>query len=179
MNFPRKRVTLVLTIAFELSACSAGGPHRPEAQAGQVQMNLADRTGVAVDQLLGSMSPPLAPETTILVGSFVDLNDMTVSTNLGRLLAEQTAGHLIKRGYRVPEARLTKTLYVRDEGEFMLSRDVVQLKLANDLGAGVVLTGTTSSIHGITYVNFRLVRFSDGIALSASDLELSDRQGWR
>lgn len=165
----------LVVVSLALCGCSATTSRRADSQADFAQTNLAASTGLAVDRLLGSMSPPLAPETTVVVASFADLNDLSVSTKLGRLIAEQTAEHLIQRGYRVPEARLTDTLYIRNEGEFMLSREVEELKLAASFGAGVVVTGTTSSVDGVTYVNFRLIRYVDGIALAAADMQLPDR----
>src|ERR1700691_3669179 len=76
--------------------------------------NLVDSTGAAVDRLLASINPRLRPDTTILVASFADLNELSVSTRLGRLIAEQTAEHLIQRGFQVPEVRLSSELHVRD-----------------------------------------------------------------
>jgi len=168
-----------LILLLMLQSCGVNPPHARSSLTSSPPTHLADRTAVAVDQLLDAMNPPLAADTTILVASFVDLNDVTTSTNLGRLVAEQTASHLIKRGYQVPEARLAQDLRVRDDGEFILSRDPKDLKLASNTGAGVVVTGTTASYRGTTYVNFRLVRYSDGIALSAAQLELTDRDGVR
>jgi TolB-like protein len=169
------RVVLPILGLSALPGCTDFGAREHPMQLAPIRVNLVESTGMAVDRLLGSMSPPLGTDTTILVASFADLNELTVSTKLGRLIAEEAAEHLIQRGYRVPEVRLTSTLHVREGGEFMLSREIDDLKLKYQLDAGVVLTGTVTSVGGTTYVNFRLIRLSDGIALAASDLELSDR----
>lgn len=179
MNYSMPRLFVGFTLLLLLQSCGVNPPHLRGSLANGPSTHLADQTAVAVDQLLGAMNPPLATDTTILVASFVDLNDMTVSTKLGRLVAEQTANQLIKRGYQVPEVRLTLSLHVRDDGEYILSRDVADLKLSDKLKAGVVVTGTTSSYRGTTYINFRLLRYVDGVALSAANLELNDRDGAR
>jgi hypothetical protein len=137
-------------------------------------LNLSANTGIAVDRLLGSMSPPLSVQTTVLVASFVDLNALSASNRLGRLLAEQTAAHLIQRGYQVPEARLTDDkLYIRSGAELMLSSDTTELR--PETHAGVVVTGTYTSVAGITYVNLRAVDINSHLALGAAELELPDQ----
>jgi TolB-like protein len=157
-----------------LSGCAQTNLRAARAPVAPVpRVNLAANTSTAVDRLLGSMSPPLAVDTTVLVASFVDLNGLSASSKLGRLLAEQTAAHLIQRGYRVPEVRLTSELHVRPGGEFMLSRDTKEIQ--KDLYAGVVVTGTITSIAGITYVNLRVVDVLTHIARGAADLELPDQ----
>jgi uncharacterized lipoprotein YajG len=137
--------------------------------------NLVDSTAAAVDRLLTSMNPRLSPDTTVLVASFADLNELGVSTKLGRLIAEQTAEHLIQRGFQVPEVRLSSELHVREGGEFILTSEVNELRNKYKIAATVVVAGTITSVGGTTYVNFRLIRLDNGIALSASDLELPDR----
>jgi TolB-like protein len=172
----QSRPLIGIVFLLLLQSCGLNSPHLRSSDLSGSPAHLADRTAVAVDQLLGSMNPPLAMDTTILVTSFVDLNDMGTTTKLGRLVEEQTAHQLIKRGYQVPDTRLANSLEIRDEGEFILSRDPNELRLkAKGTGAGVVVTGTTASYRGTTYVNFRLIRYSDGIALSAAQLELNDR----
>jgi hypothetical protein len=158
----------------------AGVAHRSPPAPPVREVNLVDSTGAAVDRLLGSTNLPSPGDTTILVASFADLDELTVSTRLGRLIAEEAAEHLIKRGYRVPEIRLTDTLHVREGGEFMLSRRIEELRRTPDgVAASAVLTGTVSTVGGTTYVNFRLIRLQDGVALAASDLELPEQMANR
>jgi FlgO protein len=174
MTCPAARSLLCVLAAVALPGCSALAPRVHPPQSSETHASLVDSTRAAVDRLLGSMDPPLSRDTTILVASLADLDELTVSTRFGRLVAEEAAEHLIQRGYRVPEIRLTTTLQVREGGEFMLSHNIDDLRLKPGFDAGAVLTGTVTSVGGTTYVNLRLIRLIDGIALAASDLELPD-----
>jgi TolB-like protein len=167
------RISLLFVVcSLLLPGCLSRPPEPVPRLASHV--SLAGSTNVAIDDLLASMHPQLGLETTILIASLVDLDDVEASTTIGRLVAEEAAVHLIQRGYQVPEVRLTSALHLRDEGWFILSRDANKLR-TSQYDAGVALTGTISSLGGITYVNFRLVRISDGIALAAQSMELPDR----
>jgi hypothetical protein len=169
-RFACAALAAVLSALF-VTGCVNAGAHR---SAAAVRVNVSASTADAVDRLLNSMSSPLSPTTTVLVASFADLNDLTVSSKLGRLIAEESARHLIERGYRVPEIRLTNTLHIREDGEFMLSHEIDDLKIKFGTSASVVLSGTVTSVGGMTYVNFRMIGLNDGIALAASELELPD-----
>jgi hypothetical protein len=165
-----KPSTLAFLAAFALAGCSSVSV--PPVPGPSVSLN--GRTATAVDELLGSMPAPIPRNTTILVASVADLSDLTRSSDLGRLVAELAAEHLIQLGYRVPEVRLSDTLHVREGGEFILSRDLADIQRVHN--AEVALTGTLTTVGGVAYVNLRLIRLVDGIALSASDFELPDRQ---
>jgi hypothetical protein len=168
-----KLATVLFSVSL-IAGCASTDEPRTTAPGDGNRVNLAATAGEAVDRLLNSMNPSLKPHTTVLVASFADLNDLTVTTKLGRLIAEESAEHLIQSGYSVPEVRLTNTLHIREDGEYMLSHEIDDLRAKYGLEANVVLCGTVTSVGGTTYVNFRLIRLGDGIAIAASDLELAD-----
>lgn len=170
-----KRLPSIIGV-LALTGCADVNSRQPVAMQTQPRVNLVERTGVAVDRLLGSMSPGLAPDTTIVVTSFANLDELSVATKLGRLIAEQAAERLIQRGYRVPEVRLAGALHINEGGEFVLSRQVEDLQ-SKSLQTQVYLTGTMGSYRGTTYVILKLLRAKDGVPLASSDLELADRAG--
>jgi TolB-like protein len=127
------------------------------------------RTYQAVDRLVAS-APSLDSNTTFLIASVADLDQLTETGSLGRLISEEAATHLIQCGYRVPEVRLADTMHVREGGEFILSRDVADLRRVHN--AELVVTGTYSSVGDATHVNLRFVRLADGVAVAATEFEI-------
>jgi len=83
-----KNVSILLNLPslliLALSGCAPANlreTHAPTTPIPQVDLSVS--TATAVDRLLSSMSPPLAPDTTVLVTSFVDLNGLSASSTSG------------------------------------------------------------------------------------------------
>jgi TolB-like protein len=126
----------------------------------------------AADHLHSQMSGSGVAGYPMLAASFVDSTDVEKSSDLGRLLSEQVASRLSQVGYSVTEIQLrSDQLAVRPEGGvFALSRDVAEIN--TDVSAYSVLVGTFTVIERQIYVNARVLRASDGVALASSDFIL-------
>ena len=108
----------------------------------------------------------------MLAASFVDATDVENTNDLGRLLSEQVASRLSQLGYSVTEVQLrSDELRVLPQGGVLaLSRDLAQIN--TDVPAYSVLVGTYSIIERQIYVNARVLRTADGVALASSDFSL-------
>lgn len=108
----------------------------------------------------------------MLAASFVNSANVDDSNDLGRLLSEQIASRLSQLGYSISEIQLrTDQLIIRPEsGVFALSRDINDISA--DPEAFSVLVGTYTVIERQIYVNTRILRTSDGVALGSSDFVL-------
>ena len=108
----------------------------------------------------------------MLAASFVDATNVENTNDLGRLLSEQVASRLSQLGYSVTEVQLrSDELRVLPQGGVLaLSRDLAQIN--TDVPAYSVLVGTYSIIERQIYVNARVLRTSDGVALASSDFSL-------
>jgi len=108
----------------------------------------------------------------MLAASFVDTTDVEKTNDLGVLLSEQVASRLSQLGYSVSEIQLrSDQLRVHPEGGvFALSRDISVIN--TDAPAYSVLVGTYTVIGRQIYVNARVLRASDGVALASSDFSL-------
>ena len=91
----------------------------------------------------------------------------TKSSTFGRVLAEDAATVLSNMGYKVIEPRLRKKLLLqKNEGEFVLSRDIK--KIINRHRADAIFTGTYSVANKNVYVNYKLLEPKNGVVLSSS-----------
>lgn len=164
---------LAALVALLLSGCI----HLPfflgtsEAPSGPDILNAAYTAG---DHLHSQMSGSGVAGYPMLAASFVDSTDVEKSSDLGRLLSEQVASRLSQLGYSVTELQLrSDQLAVRPEGGvFALSRNVAEIN--TDVSAYSVLVGTFTVIERQIYVNARVLRASDGVALASSDFILPE-----
>ncbi len=108
----------------------------------------------------------------MLAASFVDSTNVENTNDLGRLLSEQIASRLSQLGYSVTEMQLrSDELRILPQGGVLaLSRDPARIN--TDVPAYSVLVGTYSIIERQIYVNARVLRAGDGVALASSDFSL-------
>ena len=103
----------------------------------------------------------------ILAASLADLDDLDVSSPVGRLSAQQIGSRIAQHGFRVMEARVTGALHMEKRaGEFMLSRDAAKL-LAAEYNADAALVGCYSRTEDKLFISARVVRLSDNVVLGA------------
>jgi hypothetical protein len=87
--------------------------------------------------------------------SFVAQDDFESSSSLGRFIVEQMLYEFNHRGLLTRETRMTGKLTVRDDGEFILSRQ----NGVKDLDGGTLyLTGTYYTDQNTIFINARLIR---------------------
>jgi uncharacterized lipoprotein YajG len=155
-----------LAAVLLLAACASYPPRTVDVPTPEPR--LARLTHDAVDRLIAEAAP--APDTAFLVTSVADLDNLTRSSSLGRLVSEEAAERLVQRHFRVPEVRLAEAMQMRPTGEFMLSHQVQEVRRNHT--AEIAVTGTATRVAGVVYINLRFVRLADGIAVGAADFAL-------
>lgn len=139
-------------------------------------VDLVESSYRAADALL--LGPPLDPALPVLVGTVVDVDRVSESTRLGRLISEQIAGRLAQRGVRVTELKLRETLAMRPgQGELLLSRQAQEVGRTQSAQAVVVGTYATSSTA--VYVSLKLVNALGNAVMAACDYALPMDAGVR
>jgi len=108
----------------------------------------------------------------MLAASFVDSGNVENTNDLGVLLSRQVASRLSQHGYSVSEIQLRSDQLRVDPGGgvFALSRDIG--KINTDIPAYTILVGTYTVVGRQIYVNTRVLRVSDGVALASSDFSM-------
>ena len=125
----------------------------------------------ACGQLLRSADQARKHSDTFLVVSFANLDDLSRSSRLGRLMGQDCGTRAVEKGFRVTEVLLSETLLIDPaQGELMLSRDLQHL--AGDHQASMILLGTYTVGQDTVYANARIVRSRDALVLSAVSFEL-------
>lgn len=121
------------------------------------------------DQLIANMDHSLQ-RTVALPTSFVNQEDFSQSSPLGRFIAEQMFYECNQRNFPVKEYRMAPSVSVREDGEFLLSRSPKNVS-AQTAGT-VFVVGTYLVDRQAVFVNARLVR-GDGTVLRTAQVILS------
>ena len=156
-----------------LGGCASFNGTRLESVLGG-DANLIQFSYRIADQLVERAMPPLLPRLAalpVLVTTFVDNNDLTQTSPLGRILQEQIASRLVQLGYTVREIKLGNTLHIEPQsGETILTRDLTQLK--GEQQAQAILVGTIARTNRILYISTRLINPSNNNILATDDYRL-------
>lgn len=126
----------------------------------------------ATDNLIAQATPPLVPQQTILIASFVNIDDLEESSTLGRTIAEYAGARFTQQGFKVIEMKLRKSVFIRKAGgEFLLSRELHNLSTRHKTQSIVV--GTYSVAKDIVYISARIINLADNTAVASYSYKLS------
>jgi len=107
---------------------------------------------------------------TFIVTSFGNLNKLSETTGLGRLIAENLIHELQIRKWQVYDVRLTKDLLINESGEFSLSRDIKKIRETYKVGG--IVTGTYVVADYSIIVNARSMDINTGVVASSGRISL-------
>ncbi len=110
------------------------------------------------------------PNAAFLVGSFANLNNLSETSPIGRLIAENLIHELQVRGWRIYEPRLMRNFVINSSGEFTLSREAKTLR--DQFGVTGVVTGTLINSEDQLVVNARVIDSQSGIVISSGQIQI-------
>ncbi len=109
----------------------------------------------------------------MIAASFVNINDLTQSNTLGRIVSEQISTRLVQHGYKFIELKLRReSVFVkRKAGEFLLSREIRDIASTND--AYAVLVGTYAITEDSVFLSARIVLTEDNGIIAGQEYEIA------
>lgn len=108
--------------------------------------------------------------SSFLVSSFTNLNNLAETSPLGRLIAENLMHELQVRAWRVYEPRLMQNFVINKNGEFTLSRDVRHLR--ENYGVSNVVAGTIMNSDDQLVINARVIDTNTGMVVSSGQIQI-------
>ncbi len=163
-------LTAVLMI---LAGCSVFNETRLENSLGK-DVDLIDYSYVIADDLLKNAFPPLIPrqpDMALLTTTFVDNNNLKITSHFGRLLQDNISSRFVQQGYTVHEVKMTDNLHIEEgSGETILSRDLGRLNRSQK--AQAILVGTISRTQRTMYISARLINPHDSTIISSRNYRL-------
>lgn len=134
--------------------------------------NLLQLNFEAADRLIqaANLSNRLKMRHRFVITTLADVNDLSESTALGRLISEQITERFIQNRYDVFDARLHSRLMVSDEGEFVLSRELREIGRAQK--AEFLIAGTYAVGETQVYITLKMLSFVNGKILASQAYSL-------
>ncbi|WP_306604316.1 FlgO family outer membrane protein [Azonexus sp.] len=127
-------------------------------------------SAVAGNHIAGGSGAPF------LVATLANIDQLEQSSTLGRTISEQIASRMTQTGHSVIELKVRNGVYMkRNEGEFLLTREIREVATSHK--AQAVVIGTYAESASFIHVNLKLVDPSTSIIIAAHDYTLPlDRQ---
>ncbi len=161
---------LCALLLFLLPACSPKGPSAlSPGYTDAVELKLKSRE--LADQMLATMPNDALQGFVAMPTAFVDQNNTSRTSPLGRLMAESLFYEFNQRGFPTREYRLNGTISVQG-GRDDLALAANQLVPTTGQKWAALVVGTYYVDADATFVNARLVRASDGLVMRTGQLVL-------
>ena len=162
---------LCLLLAAIIAGCAKTHPlpAQPAGYVDAVELKLKCRE--LADQMLSTVPNNALQGFVAMPTSFVNENNTSQSSPLGRLMAESMYYEFNQRGFPTREYRLTGNIKV-EGGKNDLALAANQIVPTKGQKWAALLVGTYYVDKDATFVNVRLVRASDGLVLRTAELVL-------
>lgn len=124
----------------------------------------------AVDQLIAQHNDR-KDIGRMLISTCVDVNNFGMTSMFGRQMSEYIASRLTQKNIDVIHATVRQDhLQMREDGQFLLSRDV--RNLAMDHNSRTILVGTYGVVQDYVLVSLKMVSTVDDSTIAATDFVL-------
>ena len=114
----------------------------------------------------------ISKDTPIIVGSFSDINNVEETSALGLVVSEQFVTRLVQLGFNVSEVKLRDQMNLKQDGEFVLSRDTNDITKTYNVAA--IVSGTFAKAQDGVLFNSRMIAAQDGKLIAAQDFILKN-----
>lgn len=106
-----------------------------------------------------------------IVATLVNIDKLEQSSTFGRLISEQLASRITQIGHNVVELKVRDSVFMkRNEGEFLLTREIKEVATAHK--AQAVVVGTYAEASDFVYINLKVVNPANNMILAAYDYSL-------
>lgn len=160
-----------------LSGCAAEHtkvaqyPQFPTPQAAPPKPDLIETNYNAIDMLVSRIRPSLPADGKMIVATVVNINSLENTSTLGRVISEHVLGRLSQSGYGVIELKIRNQVYMkRDEGEFLLTREIRDLARTHNAQALVV--GTYAEASDRLFISLKVIEVSGSRIIGAVDYSI-------
>ncbi len=168
-----KYILSVLAIGFLFSGCfssknvHSSTPKKKTIHQDYSHKNLNNAIISIANQLLTS-NIEKDTNTSIILTSFADLNQLNKTTTFGRLVSESMFNELHIRDFRVTDFRGQDAISVNADGEFHITRDVDKLK-DHISATEYIVVGTYVKFENNTIlINARIIDSESGSIISTA-----------
>jgi TolB-like protein len=106
-----------------------------------------------------------------IVATLVNIDKLDQSSTFGRLISDQLASKITQLGHNVVELKVRDSVFMkRNEGEFILTREIKEVATAHK--AQAIVVGTYAESSDFVYVNLKVVNPANSLILASYDYTL-------
>lgn len=106
-----------------------------------------------------------------IIATLVNIDKLEQSSTFGRLVSEQLASRVTQLGHNAVELKVRNGVFMkRNEGEFLLTREIKEVATAHK--AQAIVVGTYAEASDFVYVNLKVVNPANSMILAAYDYAL-------
>ncbi|ABK44116.1 hypothetical protein Mmc1_1607 [Magnetococcus marinus MC-1] len=143
----------------------------PSEQGSPQETQLLTTAYGAADAMIANLANRFPQRFPIVAGSFVDNDDLTKTSSLGRLVSQQMTARFTQAGYTVTQMNLRTDLLMKPkEGQFVLTRELD--KIYKETRAEAIFAGTYTVARNRVFFNVQLIRMKDRATLGAQDFSV-------
>lgn len=129
--------------------------------------------GFLANQLTNNRNLKNVSVSRVAVASFVNVGNLDETDRMGMQLAENMMHEMHIRGFGVVDFKTREHLKVRNNGDFVFSRDINELRRQYNIH--YFLSGTVSHSADGAVINARLVEADSGLVVSTAQAFLTQR----
>lgn len=171
------RFAIIIAFLVGMSGCAvepskvAQYPQFPTPQAAPPKPDLIETNYNAIDTMVARIRPLLPAEGKMIVATVVNINSLENTSTLGRVISEHVLGRLSQSGYGVIELKIRNQVYMkRDEGEFLLTREIRDLARTHNAQALVV--GTYAEASDRLFISLKVIEVFGSRIIGAVDYSI-------
>ncbi|AKR42906.1 hypothetical protein ACJ67_05350 [Methylophilus sp. TWE2] len=153
-----------LVLMLFLSSCAT---HKDYSKSYLGSTEFIKKNQAAVDQMASQLAQAkVQKDYPVLVASVVSINQLNRTSTFGRLLSEQVSARFSQLQYQVVEPKLRGDLMIREDGEFLMTRELKEI--AKSVSAQAVVVGTYVETSQDIFVNLKVVQPETNHVLAAT-----------
>ena len=157
---------IISLLVLSLSGCQSSYNDKPILS----DYSLIPANHTAGNKLVRSIEGLLSSRK-VLAASFVNIDDLEISSSFGRISSQQVATQFLNAGYNIEEMQLRKNIYIKQQsGEFMLSRELKDISVSHS--AQAVIVGTYAVGREYVYVTAKVISVLNNQILAAYDYQI-------
>lgn len=126
------------------------------------------------NQLTNNRNLKNVSASRVAVASFVNVGNLDETDRMGMQLAENMMHEMHIRGFGVVDFKTREHLKIRNNGDFVFSRDITELRRQYNIH--YFLSGTVSHSADGAVINARLVEADTGLIVSTAQAFLAQRE---
>ena len=171
------RFAIFIALLIGMTGCTvepskvAQYPQFPAPQSVPPKPDLIETNYTAIDTMVARIRPLLPAESKMIVATVVNINSLENTSTLGRVISEHVLGRLSQSGYGVIELKIRNQVYMkRDEGEFLLTREIRDLARTHNAQALVV--GTYAEASDRLFISLKVIDVFGSRIIGAVDYSI-------